>query len=93
MDDVSFVYVKYHYKSGFVTYTKDRGESTKQKSFTSQENNCLATEIEIDSWRESLGLDNDENILVSFAWAFDCELRKLRMFPEYIAVDGTFGIN
>ena len=28
MTDVSFVYVKYHIESGFVTYTKDKGSRT-----------------------------------------------------------------
>ena len=30
---------------------------------------------------------------MSFAWGIDCELRKLRMYPEFIAVDSTFGMN
>ena len=93
MDDVSYVYVKHHHQSGFVTYTKDKGCTIQQTSFTTEETTTLASEIEIESWRTSLGLDNNENILVSFAWGFNCELRKLRMFPEYLAVDGTFGLN
>ena len=93
MDDVSFVYVKHHIHSGFVTYTKSRGSTTTTNNFSKDDNRSLAQEIEIDSWRQSLGLDDNENILVSFAWGFDCELCKLRMYPEFIAVDGTFGMN
>ena len=93
MDDVSFVYVQHEMSSGFVTFTKDRSQPVTEQSFNNAENTSLAAEIEIDSWRHALGLNDKEDILVSFAWAHDTELRLLRMFPEYIAIDGTFGMN
>ena len=93
MNDVSFVYVKHKINSGFVSYTKDRNQSTNIQAFSDTENNCLAHEIEIDSWRKSLGLNENREILVAFAWAHDLELRMLQMFPEFVAIDGTFGVN
>ena len=93
MDGVSFVYVQHKINSGFVTYTKDRSSPIKQSQFIDQENTSLAAEIEIESWRGSLGLNGSKDILVSFAWAHDSEIRLFRMFPEFIAVDGTFGMN
>ena len=93
MDDVSFVYVEHKITSGFVTFTKDRSQPVTEQLFNNAENASLAEEIDIHSWRHALGLNNEENILVSFAWAHDTELRLLRMFPEYIAIDGTFGMN
>ena len=49
MNDVSFVYVKHHIDSGFVTYTKDRHHSTNKQVFSDEENSSLAHEIEISS--------------------------------------------
>ena len=93
MDDVSFVYVQHKFSSGFVTFTKDRCKPVRKSSFSKTENASLAADIEIDSWRHALGLNDTDDILVSFAWAHDNELRLLRMFPEYLAIDGTFGLN
>ncbi len=93
MDDVSFVYVKHFIDSGFVTYTKDRSTTIQQTSLPHKDSQSLAAEIEIDTWRTSLGLSNNKEILVAFAWGHDYELRKLRMYPEWMAIDGTFGVN
>ena len=49
MNDVSFVYVKHHIDSGFVTYTKDRHHSTNKQVFSDEENSSLAHEIKIGS--------------------------------------------
>ena len=76
-----------------MTCTKDKGSRTNATRLTDVENNSLALEIEIECWRKSLGLNDNTEILVAFAWAHDYELRKLRMFPEYIAIDGTFEMN
>ena len=93
MDDVSFVYVKHHIDSGFVTYTKDKGNIIHKTSIPHKDSENLAAEIEIDTWRTTLGLSNNKEILVAFAWSHDYELRKLRMYPEWMAIDGTFGVN
>lgn len=94
MSDVSFVYVKHHINSGFVSYQKDRSsDDITQSNFSDEDNSLVANEIDIDSWRASLGLNNANEILVAFAWCHDYERRKIRMYPEFLAIDGTFGSN
>ena len=84
MQDVSFIYVKHHYESGFVTYHRNKSE---QSVFDE------GTRKEIAEWRENLSLGPENDILVAFAWSHDTEKRKMLMFPEILCVDMTFGLN
>ena len=38
-------------------------------------------------------LTENNNVLVSFAWCHDEELRSIQMFPEFLGADVTFGVN
>ena len=93
MTDVSYICVKHDIDSGFVTYHKEKNQDASSSKLSQTETTQLAHQIEIDSWRQTLGLNNNREIMVAFAWSHDVELRKLRMFPELIAVDCTFGVN
>ena len=42
---------------------------------------------------QSLKLDGSNKILVALAWSHDEEVRKAKLFPEYVAADTTFGLN
>jgi hypothetical protein len=44
-------------------------------------------------WRKELKLGEDNEILVAFPWSHKEESHKLCMFPEFVAVDLTFGVN
>lgn len=92
-DDVSYIYVKHDINSGFVTYTKSRG-TLQELSHQQQNDSGLATTSdEIALWRKDLKLGDNNQILVSFAWSHKEESRKMCMFPEFLAVDLTFGTN
>ena len=83
-DNVSYIFLKHHITSGFVTYTKEERKKVTLDSTTSKE---------LDSWREELRLEETDEILVSCAWCHDDEKRKVNMFPEYLSFDTTFGLN
>ena len=42
---------------------------------------------------KNLAISGTEDVLVSFAWSHDVEKRQMLMFPEFLAVDMTFGLN
>lgn len=46
-----------------------------------------STTDEIDLWRRDLQLNDDNKILVPFAWSHKEESQKFCVFPELIAVD------
>ena len=48
---------------------------------------------EVTQWRNSLKISNSENVLISFAWAHDEEIKQTEMFPEFLCCDVTFGVN
>ena len=85
-ENVSYIILKHHITSGFVTYTKQQGEGTR----ISMDSNTL---LEVECWRRDLKMDDSEEILVSVAWCHDEERRKVEMFPEYLSFDTTFGLN
>ena len=85
IQNASYIYVQHSITSGFVTYHM----SHKEKSNIED----ISLENEILTWRRLLRIDDSENILVSFAWCHDDEKRKFVMFPEYLAMDMTFGLN
>ena len=84
MKNVSYVYVKHHVSSGFVTYHKSMSECTTL---------CTSLTSEVVTWRKALCIEDTEDILVSFAWCHDEEKRQIVMFPEYLCTDMTFGLN
>ena len=91
--DVSYVYVKHHLQSGFVTYRKKRGSTQQVVENDINLTEQASTVDEITLWRQELKLGDNNEILVAFAWSHNEETRKLSMFPEFIAVDLTFGMN
>ena len=46
---------------------------------------------EITEWRKLLQLRDETQLLVSFAWCHDEQLRLVRMYPEFLGCDTTFG--
>lgn len=92
-NDVSYIYVKHDICSGFVTYTKSRGTLQEESQIQCNDSDQAATSIEIESWRKELKLGENNQILVAFAWSHTEESRKFCMFPEFLALDLTFGVN
>ena len=84
LENISYVYVKHNNRTGFVTYHKA------EKQMTELDNEV---EKDIAAWRKALSIDGTSDILVSIAWCHDAEKRQLVMFPEFISVDMTFGLN
>jgi hypothetical protein len=82
--NASYIYVQHSIDSGFVTYNMSHKEKCDMD---------LTLQNEILTWRQKLKIQDSENILVSFAWCHDDEKRKFLMFPEYLAIDMTFGLN
>jgi hypothetical protein len=91
--DVSYVYVRHHMQTGFVTYMKSRNSSQHivERGITMAQQ--ASSVEEISAWRKELKLGDSNEILVAFAWSHIEESRKLSMFPEFTAVDLTFGVN
>ena len=88
-ENISYVLLKHHINSGFVTYSsKGKDEEKNLVTLDTKSNH------EVEMWRKELVCDNDtREILVSCAWCHDHEKRKITMFPEYLAFDTTFGLN
>ena len=88
-DNVSYVILKHHINSGFVTYSSQGKDE--EKKLVSMDSN---SKHEVEMWRKELVCDEKSTeILVSCAWCHDHEKRKITMFPEYLAFDTTFGLN
>ena len=83
MDNVSYIYVMHNTTSGFVSYHRTRDERIE----------LLNAKADLEAWRKQLQVDESEEILVAFAWCHDAEKRNMVMFPEYLAIDMTFGLN
>ena len=88
--NVSFVYTLHNFDSGFVTYRKSKKKKLEKQITNDNTNLCENT---VKDWRESLKLDNTNDVLVAFAWAHDDELKSAEMFPEFFAADITYGVN
>ena len=58
-----------------------------------QDDQVGVTTSSMESWRMSLKVGTDYQILVSIAWAMDEEVEELLKFSEYCACDVTFGLN
>ena len=87
-DDISFIYVTHSINSGFVTHYKDGLKSNEKNS----QKYISVYHDEITEWRRLLQLHDETQLLVSFAWCHDDQLRLVRMYPEFIACDTTFGV-
>ena len=83
-ENVSYIILKHHPNSGFVTYTREKKEKVSLDEISL---------LEAESWRKQLMLTDSDELLVSCAWVHDEERRKASMFPEYLSVDTTFGLN
>ena len=75
--------------SGFVTCY--RGSTTNEVN--SSKEYISVYEEEIDEWRKLLQLSDETKLLVSFAWCHDDQLRLVKMFPEFLSCDTTFGVS
>lgn len=93
LTDTSFVCLTHHHSSGFVTHVKTRGKSADTISAF----DVGISKEEIETWRNELLLntENDQQpkILVSLCWTLDSELLEYTLFPEFLAIDVTFGTN
>ena len=87
-DDISYIYVTHSINSGFVTHYKGgprNNENNSQKYISVYHD-------EINEWRKLLQLADETQLLVAFAWCHDDQLRLVRMYPEFLACDTTFGV-
>ena len=84
VNDVSYVYIKHNVRNGFVTY---HGSNYHRNTFD------VETENDAEEWRKNLCIGDSEDVLVAFAWSHDVEKRKMLLFPEFLAIDMTFGLN
>ena len=89
--DVSFMYVTHDIDSGFVTHQKRKHDS-RSKEIALEEDFIKVYQDDIESWRKLLKVGDSQQILVAFAWCHDEELRRAKMFPEFLACDTTFGV-
>ena len=92
--NVSCVYILHRYNSGFVTCRRNKKESYEQiitELDSYEQNECSGKSIT--NWRDSLKLSSSNDVLVAFAWSHDEELKKAEMYPEFLSVDVTFGVN
>ena len=94
-NDVSFVYITHHMESGYVTHRKNKsGKQSSKVNVDKDERAYIPVyKHEVESWRQQLRVSDKRELLVSFAWCHDEELRAVTMFPEFLAVDMTFGVN
>jgi hypothetical protein len=53
----------------------------------------VETENDVEELRRNLCMRDSEDVLVAFAWSHDVETRKMLLFPEFLAIDMTFGLN
>ena len=90
--NVNYIYVMHEHPSGFVTYRKVNNGNDATTETVGMPSN-IANEINISSWRESLSLDESNKVLVAFAWCHKEESRKVKINPQFIACDLTFGVN
>ena len=89
--DVSFMYVMHDMDSGFVTYRKNKNDTSVNESEINEQF-IFVYKAAVESWRNELKVSNSKRILVAFAWCHDEELRLCKMFPEFLACDVTFGV-
>ena len=89
--DVSFMYVMHDMDSGFVTYRKNKTDTSSNESDVNDEYISVYKDA-VESWRIELKVEHSEKLLVAFAWCHDEELRYCKMFPEFLSCDVTFGV-
>ena len=89
--DVSFMYVMHDMNSGFVTYRKNKNDTSVNESEINEQF-IFVYKAAVESWRNELKVSNSKEIFVAFAWYHDEELRLCKIFPEFLACDVTFGV-
>ena len=93
--DISFLAITHSVNSGFVTTRKSR-QSKKTPQVTETEYNVDARSISNDDvkcWRDELKVTDGKEILVALAWVHEDEMRNISLFPEFLSIDVTFGVN
>lgn len=89
MKTVTYSYVTHRMNSGFVTFHRKKNEIS-SKSISGDDigidDDC------IQDWRQQLRVKANE-ILVSLSFIHEEQLRYFKMFPEFLAIDTTFGTN
>ena len=93
--DVSFCYVLHDMDSGFVTYRKSKGDSRPSVGDNDDDNNSGFISVyknDVEFWRKSLKVGNENKLLVAFVWCHDDELQNARKFPEFWACETAFGV-
>ena len=88
--NVNYIYVMHDHESGFITYRKC---SNGKEASTETLPTAVTDEINIQSWRQSLCLNESNKILVAFAWCHKDESRKVKINPQFLACDLTFKVN
>ena len=86
--NVSYIYVLHSIDSGFVTHYKGNANTYSK----SNEQYISVYQDEVETWRKLLQISGGTQILVAFAWCHDEQIRLMRMFPEFLACDVTFGV-
>ena len=81
----SFVYMTHSTHSSLICHNKNNQ--------TAYSIICDRIEKDINNWRKELEIGQHEDVLISFAWCHDDEKRKFLMFPKFISIDMTFGVN
>ena len=86
--------MKHDVDSGFVTYNKPQTSKYATTS-TAELAKTLKEEWlkDVQKVRQGLKLDGLNEILVAISWSHDQEVRKAKLFLEYIVADTTFGVN
>jgi hypothetical protein len=90
--DITFISVTHTIDSGFVTMKKDKRRETDVLSQINSSNTGGIDTQDIMNWRNTLKVDDGKKILVALAWMHDEDKRSLKMFPEMLGADVTFGI-
>ena len=94
-DSVSYVYVTYDHYNGFVATTKSSARS--QGMNQDLNNRDIVKNIfpmnkdDTEFWMEANKVSANQEVICAFAWSHNEEARKLSMFPEFLAVDLSFG--
>ena len=88
--DVSFVYVIHDINSGFITYRRNDPTAELDNIQHGNEDYIYIYNDQVKAWRKELKIEDDDELLVAFAWCHDEELRTARVFPEFWGCDTTF---
>ena len=93
--DISFLSVTHSVHSGFVTHRRTKNPQN-DMVISETKHDVEATTIsedDVDSWRSHLKVNDGKEILVALAWVHEEDMRNVTLFPEFLSVDVTFGVN